>query len=82
MMNLPYYPLGTGSNRFQVLVTLEYGEACVANLDRVEMRVARRGRHAGRRRVGHRPPLAETHLKLKQMKKKRDQAFVLGLDYG
>ena len=61
MALLPYYSLCTGSDGLQVLVTLEYGEACVADLDGVEVRVARRGRH-GRgweRRVGHGPPLPE-----------------------
>lgn len=47
--DLPYYSLCSGSDGLQVLVALEYGEACVADLNGVEVWVARRGRHGGGR---------------------------------
>lgn len=48
----PDDPLRSGADGLEVLVPLEDGEARVADLDRVEVGVARRGRHGGRR-VGH-----------------------------
>lgn len=62
--NSPYYALCSGADGFQVLVTLEDSEARVADLNGIEVGVARRGRHGRgwRRRVGHGPPLADTHL--------------------
>lgn len=53
-----YNTLGAGADGFEVLVALEDGEACVADLNGIKVWVARRGRHGGDgSRVGHRPPL-------------------------
>lgn len=56
---LPNNSLCAGANGFEILVAFENGETSVADLDGVEVRVARRvsGRHgASGRRVGHGPP--------------------------
>lgn len=54
---LPNNSLCTGANGLKILVTFEDGETSVADLDGVEVWVARGGRHgASRRRVGHGPP--------------------------
>lgn len=57
---VPNNSLCAGANGLEVLVAFEDGEACVADLDGVEVRVARGGRHgASGRRVGHGPPRLE-----------------------
>lgn len=54
---LPNNSLGAGANGLEILVAFENGEASIADLDGVEVRVARGGRHgANGRRVGHGPP--------------------------
>lgn len=60
----PHDTLRAGADGLEVLVALEDGEARVADLDRVEVGVARRGRHGGSgRRVGHGPPQAGDPIK-------------------
>lgn len=54
---LPNNSLCAGANGLEVLVAFENGKASVADLDGVEVRMARGGRHGARgRRVGHGPP--------------------------
>ncbi|CAH2232386.1 jg15324 [Pararge aegeria aegeria] len=60
--DLPHDSLSAGADGLKVLVSLENGEARVADLDCKEVGVARRGRHGGSGcRVGHGPPLAGEH---------------------
>lgn len=77
--NLPNNALRSGANGLQVLVALEDSEAGVADLNGVEVWVARRCRHGGGwRRVGHGPPLPGDNTRLSQ---KDDKIVVRKLIY-